>query len=100
MTAKQGYELDQRAIEEVRVMMSLSIEERLRHVRECCRLLADLFNIQAEAAFLACEVSLSTDAYNALTTICRTSADDLERLVREMPPSLANWHGEAIVDRL
>jgi hypothetical protein len=82
------------------MLMSLSVEERLRHVRECCRLLADLFNIQAEAAFLACQVSLSTDAYNALTTICRASADDLERLVREMPPSVANWHGDSQVDRI
>lgn len=114
MTAKTGLEqqrveqhrleqrrIDQRTIDEVRlVMLSLSVEERLRHVRECCRLLADLFTIQAEAAFLACDATLSTDAYNALTTICRTSADDLERLVREMPPAVANWHGESIVDRL
>jgi hypothetical protein len=68
----------------------LSVEERLRHVRECCRLLADFFAIQAEATFVAVPVSISMDAYNALTTICRTCAEDLERLVREIPPSLAN----------
>jgi hypothetical protein len=97
MSVKRGFGT---AFEEVPVSMTLSVEERLRHVRECCRLLADFFNIQAEAAFLACEVSLSMDAYNALTTICRTSADDLERLVREMPPSLANWQGESAIERL
>ncbi len=85
--------------EERAQVMSLSLEERLRHVRECCRLLADFFSIQAEAAFVACQVSLSTDAYSALTTICRAAADELERLVREMPPSMANWHGESVVDR-
>lgn len=88
------------SVEEQPIDLSWSVEERLRHVRECCRLLADFFNIQAEAAFLACEVSLSSDAYSALTTICRASADDLERLVRDMPPSLANWHGPSHADRL
>jgi hypothetical protein len=72
----------------------LSVEERLRHVRECCRLFADLFQIQAEATFLGASASMSMDAYNALTTICRGCADDLTQLVREIPPSLANWHPE------
>jgi hypothetical protein len=99
MTAKQGQGLDQRAIEEVRVMMSLSIEERLRHVRECCRLLGDFFGIQAEAAFLACETTMSMEAYNALTGLCHAAADELERLVQEMPPALANWHAGAPDDR-
>ena len=44
----------------------LSLEERLRVVRERCRLMADVFSIQAEATFLACHVSMSADAYNAL----------------------------------
>jgi hypothetical protein len=77
------------------VAVPLSVEERLRHVRECCRLLADLFEIQAEAAFLGASVSMSTDAYNALTTVCRGCADDLAQLVREIPPSLANWRAES-----
>ncbi len=72
----------------------LSLEERLRYVRECCRLLADVFAIQAELAYLACEVPLSQDACNCLNTICGSAADDLERLVRELPPGLANWHPE------
>jgi hypothetical protein len=69
-----------------------SLEERLRVVRERCRLLADLFSLQADAAFLACHVAMTVDAFNALTALCRASADDLERLVREMPGSMANWH--------
>jgi hypothetical protein len=69
-----------------------SLEERLRHVRECCRLLGDFFGIQAEAALLACETTLSMDAYHALTGLCHAAADELERLVQEMPSSLANWH--------
>lgn len=73
-------------------LLSLSLEERLRHVRECCRLLADFFNIQAEASFLACEATLSVDACNALTGLCGAAADELERLVQQMPASLANWH--------
>lgn len=68
-----------------------SLEERLRVVRERCRLLADVFSIQAEAAFLACHVSLSPDAFNALTDLCRSSADDLERLAQDIPGSIANW---------
>ncbi len=83
------------------LVLALSLEERLRHVRECCRLLADFFSLQAEAAFVACQVPFSTHAYNALSTVCRAAADDLENLVRDMPPSIANWHGEsAVVDRI
>jgi hypothetical protein len=78
----------------------LSVEERLRHVRECCRLLSDVFAIQAEATFLGAEISLSEDAYNALTTICRGCADDLQRLVREIPPSLANWVAESDINHV
>ncbi len=77
-----------------------SVEERLRHVRECCRLLADVFSIQSEAAFLGAEVALSMDAYNALTTISRSCADDLERMVREIPASIANWNGESVTHDL
>jgi hypothetical protein len=69
----------------------LSLEERLRVVRERCRLLADVFSIQAEATFLACHVTMSADAYSALTDICRSSADDLERLARDIPGAIANW---------
>jgi hypothetical protein len=72
-----------------------SLEERLRVVRERCRLLADVFSIQAEAAFLACHVSMSADAYNALTDLCRASADDLERLAQGLPASMANWTQES-----
>ena len=68
-----------------------SLEERLRVVRERCRLMADVFSIQAEATFLACHVSLSADAYNALTDMCRSSADDLERLAQDIPGAIANW---------
>jgi hypothetical protein len=68
-----------------------SLEERLRVVRERCRLMADVFSIQAEASFLACHVSMSADAYNALTDMCRSSADDLERLAQDIPGSIANW---------
>lgn len=82
------------------MLVALSLEERLRHVRECCRLLADFFSLQAEATFVASQVSFSTDAYNALSTVCRAAADDLESLVREMPPSMANWHGEPPVERI
>ena len=77
----------------------LSLEERLRVVRERCRLLADVFSIQAEAAFLACHVSLSADAFNALTDLCRSSADDLERLAQDIPGSIANWHPDAAIAR-
>jgi hypothetical protein len=69
----------------------LSLEERLRVVRERCRLMADVFSIQAEATFLACHVSMSADAYNALTDMCRSSADDLERLAEDLPGAIANW---------
>jgi len=69
----------------------LSLEERLRIVRERCRLMADVFSIQAEATFLACHVSMSADAYNALTDMCRSSADDLERLAQDIPGAIANW---------
>ena len=73
----------------------LSVEERLRHVRECCRLLADVFEIQAEATFLGASVSMSMDAYNALATVCRGCADDLARLIHEIPAPLADWHTES-----
>lgn len=69
----------------------LSLEERIRVVRERCRLMADVFSIQAEATFLACHVSMSADAYNALTDMCRSSADDLERLAQDIPGEMANW---------
>ena len=69
----------------------LSLEERLRVVRERCRLLADVFSIQAEATFLACHVSMSADAYHALTDMCRSSADDLDRLAQDIPGEIANW---------
>lgn len=81
-----------REVDELPELLTLSLEERLRHVRECCRLLADFFNIQAEASFLSCEATLSLDAYNALTGLCNAAADELELLVRQMPASLANWH--------
>lgn len=68
-----------------------SLEERLRAVRERCRLLADMFSLQAEAAWLACQVPLSVDTFNALTDLCRESADDLERLAQEIPGAIANW---------
>jgi hypothetical protein len=76
-------------------IVSFSVEERLRHVRECCRLLEDFFTIQAEATFADAPVSLSMDAYNALSRICGTCAEDLERLVSSIPPPLANWHQES-----
>jgi len=85
MTTNHGFE-------DVPELLALSLEERLRHVRECCRLLADFFNIQAEATLMACEATLSTDAYNALTGLCNAAADELEQLVRQMPAGLANWH--------
>lgn len=69
----------------------LSLEERIRVVRERCRLLADMFSIHAEATFLACHVSMSADAYNALTDMCRSSADDLEQLAQDIPGAIANW---------
>ena len=69
----------------------LSLEERLRVVRERCRLLADVFSIQAESSFLACHLSMSADAYHALTDMCRSSADDLERLAQDIPGAIANW---------
>ena len=53
--------------------------------------MADVFSIQAEATFLACHVSMSADAYNALTDMCRSSADDLERLAQDIPGAIANW---------
>jgi hypothetical protein len=77
-----------------------SVEERLRRVRESCRLLAAMFSIQAEATFLGGQVSLSVDAYNALSTICDSCGADLERLIGEMPPSIANWRGEPSTHRV
>jgi hypothetical protein len=68
-----------------------SLEERLRVVRERCRLLADVFSLQAETAWLACPVPLSADTFSALTALCRASADDLERLSHEIPGVIANW---------
>jgi hypothetical protein len=73
----------------------LSLEERLRVIRERCRLLADVFSLQAEATFLACHVSMSADAYCAFTDMCRSSADDLERLAQDLPGAIANWYPEA-----
>jgi hypothetical protein len=70
----------------------VSLEERLRVVRERCRLLADVFSLQAEATFLACHVSMSADAYSAFTDMCRSSADDLERLAQDLPGAIANWY--------
>ena len=85
MTTKRG-------VDEGADLLTLSLEERLRHVRECCRLLGDFFGIQAEAAFLACDTTMSMDAYHALTGLCHAAADELERLVQELPPAVANWH--------
>jgi len=68
-----------------------SLEERLRAIRERCRLLADLFSLQAEASLLAGQVDLSPDACHALMELCRTAADDLEALARALPGSIANW---------
>jgi hypothetical protein len=76
----------------------LSLEERLRVVRERCRLLADVFSIQAEATFLACHVSMSADAYHALTDMCRSSADDLDRLAQDIPGEIANWSPAPLAD--
>lgn len=73
------------------MVCTCSLEERIRVVRERCRLMADVFSIQAEATFLACHVSMSADAYNALTDMCRSSADDLERLAQDIPGEIANW---------
>lgn len=73
------------------MMCTFSLEERIRIVRERFRLMADVFSIQAEATFLACHVSMSADAYNALTDMCRASADDLERLAHDLPGGMANW---------
>lgn len=70
----------------------ISLEERIRVVRERCRLMADVFSIQAEATFLACHVSMSADGYNALMEMCRSSADDLERLAQDLPGEIANWY--------
>jgi hypothetical protein len=81
-----------REVEDLPELLTLSLEERLRHVRECCRLLADFFNIQAEATFLACEATLSIDACNALTGLCNAAAEELELMVQQMPASIANWH--------
>jgi hypothetical protein len=72
-------------------LASLSVEARLRSVRECCRLLGDFFAMQAEASGLACEVTLSTDAYQALTGLCHAAADELERLGHDLPPTLTEW---------
>lgn len=69
-----------------------SLEERLRAIRERCRLLADLFSLQAEANLLACQVELSADACHALMELCRTAADDLEALAHALPGSIANWY--------
>jgi hypothetical protein len=77
-----------------------SVEERLRHVRECCRLLADLFSTLSEVAYVGGQTSLSVDACNALTTICRDCGDDLERLVRQIPPSISNWQSVPITHRV
>jgi hypothetical protein len=72
----------------------LSLEERLRVIRERCRLLADVFSLQAEAAWLACPVPLSADTFSALNDLCRAAADDLERLSHEIPGAIANWHAD------
>lgn len=72
-----------------------SLEERLRVIRERCRLLADVFSLQAETAWLACPIPLSADTFSALTDLCRTSADDLERLSHEIPGAIANWQADA-----
>lgn len=76
-----------------------SLEERLRSAREGYRLLADLFNLQAEVdanavAGLSARsdgVRLSGDGLLALRQLCLRAADDLERLARELPPAVANW---------
>ena len=71
-----------------------SLEERLRVIRERCRLLADVFTLQAETAWLACPIPLSADTFSALTDLCRASADDLERLSHEIPGAIAHWQVE------
>src|SRR5690348_7486277 len=65
--------------------------KKMTCLEERCRLMADVFSIQAEATFLACHVSMSADAYNALTDMCRASADDLEQLAHDLPGVIANW---------
>jgi hypothetical protein len=72
----------------------LSVEERLRSARERYRLLADLFNLQAEAGVSAQDVRLSGDGLLALRQLCTAAAEDLERLARELPPAIANWRAE------
>jgi hypothetical protein len=67
------------------------LKSGLRTVRERCRLLADFFSVQADAAFLAIQSPISVDGLNALSEFCRASGDDLERLAHEMPGSIANW---------
>lgn len=71
-----------------------SVEERLRSARERYRLLADLFNLQAEAGLSAQGVRLSGDGLLALRQLCTAAAEDLERLARELPPAIANWRAE------
>jgi hypothetical protein len=74
--------------------VSTSVEERLRSARERYRLLADVFNLQAEASRSVQEVRLSFDGLVALRQLCVAAAEDLEWLARELPPAVANWRGE------
>lgn len=85
-----GIDIDERRIVEARP----SVEERLRAARECHRLLADLFNLQAEASRSMPEIRLSGDALGALRQLCVSAANDLEQLARELPPAVANWRRE------
>jgi hypothetical protein len=74
--------------------VSASVEERLRSARERYRLLADVFNLQAEASRSVQEVRLSFDGLVALRQLCVAAAEDLEWLARELPPAVANCRGE------
>lgn len=80
-----------------------SVEERLREATERYRLVSDVLHLQSEARQLAADAWLSSDGCLALRALCEASADDLERLARELPPEIANaafgptgaGHGEA-----
>jgi hypothetical protein len=78
---------------------SLSLEERLREIRGRCRLLACIFSLHAEGGD-SISASLSADACTTLADLCRSSADDLEQIARDMPGPLANWHATAPIERL
>ena len=69
-----------------------TLEEMLRRLRELCRLMAYIGELEAAATSGDRDaVKRSADANTLLEAMFRRAADDLQHVARTMPGAIANW---------